>query len=212
MKKLKVNEEELDFLNEIINIGAGNAAVALGQVLSTGIDIDLPRVEVVSHSQLSEAIGFPDNTVVGVKMGIVGDITGHLFFLVPEEYKTDLIDFAHHTPEFSGIEDIKDISIFEEIGNIMAGVYFTAIHDFCGLNLYHTVPRAAEDMLLALLDESIAVKMRAASRFILIESMFKIDSQVNKKIRVFFVIILTKDSINTFLKSIKKTREKMYSG
>ena len=33
MLKQKITEEQLDFLKEMVNIGAGNAVTALGQVL-----------------------------------------------------------------------------------------------------------------------------------------------------------------------------------
>lgn len=39
MKNIEVTEEELDFLNEIINIGVGNAADALEQLLDARIKV-----------------------------------------------------------------------------------------------------------------------------------------------------------------------------
>lgn len=211
MKNTEATEEDLDFLNEIISIGSGNAARALEQLLGAKINVEMPVVRIVTHAQLSSVIGSPAKPVVGVRMGMVGDVAGNLFFIVPDEHKAALIELAEISrPGFVEEKKEPDESVFEEIGNIMAGVYLTAIHDFCGLNIYHTVPYMSMDMLLSLMDESIAAKTRAASKFILIESIFKVDSKSRTNVRVFFIIILAIESIKVFLKSIEKARKKMY--
>lgn len=211
MKNTEATEEDLEFLNEIINIGSGNAARALEQLLGAKINVEMPVVRIVTHAQLSSVIGSPAKPVVGVRMGIVGDVAGNLFFIVPDEHKAALIELAEISrPGFVKEKKELDESVFEEIGNIMAGVYLTAIHDFCGLNIYHTVPYMSMDMLLSLIDESIAAKTRAASKFILIENIFKVDSKSRTNVRVFFIIILAIESIKVFLKSIEKARKKMY--
>lgn len=201
----------MDFLREIINIGSGNAAVALEQLLGARINVEIPVVKIVTREMLSDAVSPPDKPVVGVRMGIVGEVKGSLFFVVPEEQKAELTKLAERAKPGFGMEKYEpDDSVIEEIANIMAGVFLTSIHDFCGLNIYHTVPYMSMDMLLSLIDESIADKIMTASNFILIENSFRVDGGHAINIRVFFVVILMIDSVLVFMNSIEKARKKMY--
>lgn len=143
-------------------------------------------------------------------MGIVGNVRGNLFFIVPHEHKAGLMTLAERArPGFGKVKMGHDESVFEEIGNIMAGVYLTAIHDFTGLNIYHTVPCMSTDMLLSLIDENIDDKTMAASNFILIENSFSADGKPALKAQVFFIIILKIDSIRSFLDSMQTAGKKM---
>lgn len=211
MKNMKIAKEEMDFLREIINIGTGNAAGALEQLLGARINVEIPVVKIINHAELSSVINSPDKPVLGVKMGIVGNVTGNLFFIVPHEHKAGLMTLAERArPAFGKAKMERDGSVIEEIGNIMSGVYLTAIHDFTGLNIYHTVPCMSTDMLLSLIDESIADKMRAASDYILIENSFRVDGKPILKAQVFFIMILSIDSIRSFLDSMQTARKKMH--
>lgn len=53
----KLSNVQLDALKEISNIGAGNAATALAQMLSTKIDMNVPRVRVLPFSEVADLMG-----------------------------------------------------------------------------------------------------------------------------------------------------------
>lgn len=210
MKNTGLNEEELGFLKEIINIGSGNAAVALEQLLGTAVEMENPDVRVVNQKQLISVLDSMTKSVVGVKMNVVGDFKGYLFFIVSGENKEVLKEYAYKARPGAGkikIED--DESALSELGNIMAGVCLYSIHDFCGLNIYHTVPDLSIDMLLSLVDESIAATMKVDPNFIWIESLFKVADKTKKNIPVYFVIILAIESLSKLKTAIEKAREKI---
>jgi chemotaxis protein CheC len=212
MKNTGLNEEELGFLKEIINIGSGNAAVALEQLLGTAVEMKNPDVRVVNQSQLSSVLDSMTKPVVGVKMNVVGDFKGQLFFILSKLDKKVLTECAYKARPGAGkIKIERDDSAIAELGNIIAGVCLYSIHDFCGLNIYHTVPELSTDMLLSLMDESIADKMKIDPNFIWIESVFKVDDKTKNNIPVYFVMILAIDSLSKLKTAIEKAREKMFS-
>ena len=102
---------------------------------------------------------------------------------------------------------VVDVSALEELGNILAGVFFVSIHDFCKLNIYHSVPELREDMVQALIDESIAATTRETSQIIMVESEFVI---VGENLRTFFLVIPDPASTKKLLNSINDAREQMY--
>jgi len=210
MKKLKINEEELDFLKELINIGSGNAPAALEQLLNTSVVMEVPGVRIIKPAELSSLIGSLDKPVLGVKMSLVGDIKGDIFLIADDENKKALKDLAEKAaPGYGKIEPGSDMSAFEEISNIIVGVFTYSIHDFCGLNVYHTVQDSRTDVLMSLLDESIAARARGNTEFILIETLFQVDAKLKRNITVCLLLILAVDSLEVFAGSIKKVREKM---
>lgn len=46
------SEEEIDFLNEMFSIGAGNATVALTQLFGLNVDLDMPKVNVINVNNI----------------------------------------------------------------------------------------------------------------------------------------------------------------
>ncbi len=97
----------------------------------------------------------------------------------------------------------SDLAVLTEIGNILAGVYTTALHDFCKLSLYTSVPTAAVDMIQSLLDESIAIASREAKTIFLFEHEFSV---TGRSIQAFFLIIPTATGVQALVDSIESAR------
>jgi len=215
-KEKLLSAEQTDFLAEMMNVGAGNAATALTQVLQCRVDIVIPRVCVISEAQELAILTSPSLPVVCARMNMVGDISGGLFLIVPEEQKEDLIRLAEQAMvgasqswragKTSQESDDLKLSVIAEIGNIVAGVYLTAVHDFCKLNIYHTVPTVATDMVQALLDESLVRLSRQVQHIIVIENEFMVEE---KPIKTFLVMIPSVESVNILVNSIGQARMAM---
>ncbi len=218
-KKQLLSEEQTDFLTEIMNIGAGHAATALTQVLQCRVDIVIPRVLVITDAHELSILTSPSLPVVCARMSMVGDVSGGLFLIVPEEQKEDLIRLAEQAMtgashswrvgKTSQESDDLKLSVIAEISNIVAGVYLTAVHDFCKLNIYHTVPTVATDMVQALLDESLVRLSRQVQHIIVIENEFMVEE---KLIRIFLVMIPSVESVNILVNSIGQARMAMVQG
>ena len=199
-----LSEEQIDFLTEMMNIGAGNAATALSQMLRSEVNVVIPAVHVLPVTQAPSVLGNPSLPVTCVRMGMVGDAAGNLFFIVPEEHKvklTHLIQRAMPGPK-NRDTDI-DLSVLTEVGNIIAGVYLTAVHDFCKLNIYHTVPTVAIDMIQSLLDETLVRLSRQVQTAIMIENEFIIEKE---RIRTFLLVIPSMESIKILVDSIGQAK------
>ena len=203
-----LTKEQLDFLREMVNIGAGNAAAAFSQMLHCMVDVTIPEIYFFPASQIPPFQKDPARPFAGVSMNMVGDVKGKLFYLVLDERTERLIEIVRKAAP-GGNEGgvVVDISVLEEIGNILAGVFLVSIHDFCRLNIYHTVPELRIDMGQALLDESIPSTTAGTSQIILIESEFVIKEE---NISTFFLIIPDKESIQTLAYSIEDARKKLH--
>ncbi|MCL9660171.1 chemotaxis protein CheC [Paenibacillus hunanensis] len=149
----KLEGFKMDVLKEVGNIGAGNAATALSQLLDKPIDMAVPKVQILPFEQIAEKVGGQEQIVLAVFFRVEGDAPGNLFFiLTPEAGKGLLHRLAGlvvvDEEQFSEMEQ----SALSEIGNILAGSYLSSLADFTGLSMTPTVPGLAYDMAGAILN------------------------------------------------------------
>ena len=76
---------QLDALREIGNIGAGNSATALSQVLNKKIDMNVPKVSLVPIEEVPDLVGGPDAVILAVFLRVYGKAPGNILFLMPRE-------------------------------------------------------------------------------------------------------------------------------
>ncbi len=88
----KVSENYTDILKEIGNIGAGNAMTALSQMLQCKVDMKVPQVKLLDFAEVGVLMGGEEQIMVGVYLGVEGDISGSMMFLVEQESAKHLIN------------------------------------------------------------------------------------------------------------------------
>lgn len=199
--KYHYSEENLDYLREIMNIGAGNAAGAMSQLLNCNVEIRLPDIFILPVERVSSIFKDPSLPVLIVTMNMVGDVTGEIFFVVPDEYKEDILKLLKKAlPPEVGKTYTIDASAMEEIGNIIAGVFLAAVHDFTKLDISHTVQSMSVDMVQNLLNEAVASIGSNVREVLIIENELSI---AESSIRMVLFIVPVIASIQTFFDSIK---------
>ena len=87
----QVTENYYDVLQELGNFGAGNAMTALSQMLQCKVDMKVPQVRLLDFSEVGKMIGGEEQIMVAVLLGVEGDITGSMMFMVEEESARHLI-------------------------------------------------------------------------------------------------------------------------
>ena len=81
-KSIFVDDECLDILREVGNIGAGNATTALAQIINGKIDMEVPKARILDFNELSEILGGPDTPVIGILFELSRDINGMMMFIL----------------------------------------------------------------------------------------------------------------------------------
>ena len=94
----QLNSFHMDVLREIGNIGAGNAATALARMLDRKIDMKVPKIQVMQFSEVGDILGSPEEMVVGILLGIQGDITGSIMFVLDIEATRVMLNLVFARP------------------------------------------------------------------------------------------------------------------
>jgi len=147
-----VTENYYDVLKELGNIGAGNAMTALSQMLQCKVDMKVPQVRLLEFSEVGEMMGGEEQIMVGVFLGVDGDITGSMMFMVEEESARHLIQkiTMGMLPPGAEFEDMG-LSAMKEVGNIITGAYLNSLSTLTSLKIVPTPPALTVDMAGAIL-------------------------------------------------------------
>jgi chemotaxis protein CheC len=148
----ELNSFQLDVLREIGNIGAGNAATALAKMLDKKIDMKVPQIRVMKFSEIHEILGGAETQVVGILLGVQGDINGSMMFVLDCASSQLLVNILMGRPARAELQfDEMSCSALQEIGNILAGSYLSALSTLTNLKIMPDVPGLAIDMAGAIL-------------------------------------------------------------
>lgn len=139
---------QLDALREVGNIGTGNAATALSQLINRKVDMTVPSINIVPFYDIFSRIG-GDEIVVGVIVRVLGETPGNILFIFEKDTALTLVEILTGMKE----EQISEMgnSVICEIGNIISSSYMNAISKFTNLMIMPSVPAVTYDMLGAIL-------------------------------------------------------------
>lgn len=169
----QLNSFHMDVLREIGNIGAGNAATALARMLDRKIDMKVPKIQVMQFSEVGDILGSPEEMVVGILLGIQGDITGSIMFVLDIEATRVMLNLVFARPADTVLEfDEMNCSAIQEMGNILAGSYLSALSTLTNLNIMPDVPSLAIDMAGAVLSVPAIVQAKGSDTVLYIENEF----------------------------------------
>lgn len=197
---LNLSNMQLDALKEIGNVGAGNSATALSQIINRKIDMTVPQVSIMPLGDVPDVVGGSDAMVVGVFLRVYGLAPGSILFLLPRDSAFALIDMLMGREKGTTQElDFMDESALMEIGNILAGAYLNALSHFTKLTLLPSIPALALDMAGAILSVVLVQLGQMGDHALVIETEF--DAEMDG-VKGHFFLIPDPGSLNTILAAI----------
>lgn len=202
----KITSLHLDVLKEIGNIGAAHAATALSSLLGKKIEMKVPKVEMVSFSEMMELAGGSENVVVGIYLRIEGDAEGSMFFILPIEQANRFIRRLINDEQFDfSNKPVSELglSAMQEMGNILSGSYLSALSDFTNLNIYPTVPGLSVDMFGAIISIGLIELSQVSDNVIVINtSIFEDQLEVSEEVKGHFFLLPDPDSFEAIFKAL----------
>ena len=187
---------QLDVLQEVGNIGAGNAATSLSQLLNEKVDMTVPAVNIVPFDDIFSKIGV-EEVVIGVIVRVLGDTPGNILFTLEKEVALKIISSLIGEEQ----EQITEIgsSALCEIGNIISSSYMNAIAKLTNLVLMPSVPAVTLDMMGAILSTTFIESGQFDEYVLDLETQFL---QENQKISGHFYYIPMPGSLEKILNSL----------
>ncbi len=195
----KMSNEYYDVLRELGNIGAGNATTALAQMMQCKVDMAVPQVRLLEFKEIGEMMGGEELIMAGIYLGIEGDITGSIMFLLEKQAARHLVSklMGGMQPEGEEFSEIE-LSALKEVGNIITGAYLNSLSMLTNLVIYPSVPDLCVDMAGAILSVPAIEFGALGDRMLLIQTQFFDEMTLDG----YFILIPDLDSYGKILSAL----------
>ena len=192
-----LNSMQLDALKEVTNIGAGNGATVLSQLLNKKIDMSVPSVNIIDFNDFYRGIP-EDEIVTGILVRVLGDAPWNILFIFRQEEAENIIEILMGSQQ--ELDGEMANSVLCEIGNIISASYMNAISSLTSLRLMPSVPAVAYDMLSAILTTTFIETAQVSDSVLEIKTMLL--GEQSEKIGGDFYYIPMPGSLEKILNSI----------
>ena len=192
-----LSTQYFDVLQELGNIGAGNATTALATMLNCKVDMKVPQVKMMDFKDVGTLLGGEEQEMAAAFLSVDGDITGSILFLVKKEIA---IHFVKKLMGDMASDEMGEMerSAFKEISNIVTGSYLNALSTLTNMTIFPSIPDLAIDMAGAILS------VPAIEFGIFGDKILLIQSQISDEIDIdgFFIMVPDMDSYERILKAL----------
>lgn len=149
---------ELDTLREIGNIGTGNAATALGELLNREVRITMAEVRIMEYNEAIDWIGGPEVVTAGVLVGMGGHMSGVVLSVQQLEFINLVLEaiLGTRVGDYSELDEMHQSALIE-VGNILMSTFINALSGLSGISVNLTVPAFTVDMQGAILTVPMAM-------------------------------------------------------
>ncbi|MGE5589058.1 MAG: chemotaxis protein CheC [Bacillota bacterium] len=151
-----------------------HAGHGLSEMVGRPISIAAPVVELVPTEDVAVLAGGPEQVVVGIYLGVTGQVTGHVLLIFSSASARRLAGVLWDgpvTPEEHPLTS-QDVSALAEAANITTSFFFNYLSDRSGLVIAPTTPTVVEDMLGAVLDGVLAELSLYGEQALLTQTVF----------------------------------------
>ncbi len=181
MNKDEYTLMQMDALKELANIGGGNAATAISQMVDKFINMSVPTIEILRYEEIYENIMDEEEEVIAVSMRMFGDAHGNFLFVCTHENAKKLV-MMMLPPDFKLNEEME-YSAVSELVNIVVTSYLNAISRLLDISLFSSVPAITADMFGAILSYAYIENEQYDDQVMIIKNEFiydgaKVDSSL----------------------------------
>ena len=190
----------IDCLQEMGNIGSGNAASSLSAMLGKTVTMHVPKISVLDYQSVIDVMGGPEKIITAILVLFKGDIKGMMMFLLENAFDEIVVN------TFMGKQNIDvtkmdeaDSSAVKEMGNIMAGAYLSALAAMAEFTVEMDPPSMTVDMMGAVMNAPMVSLHEVGDKVLFIDEGFKID---NVEINADIILVPEMESLDILMKKL----------
>ncbi|WP_367850331.1 chemotaxis protein CheC [Rhodoferax sp. WC2427] len=143
---MTLSELQLDALTEVFNVGAGQAAASLSEIVGDEVLLSVPRIQFFDRTDVNaEMLSLKGGRLGAVRQKFGGPFSLDATLLFREEKALEIVQ------EMLGSQvSVEDLVDYEheamcELGNVILNACLSAIADMLGINLSSTLPEYSVD-------------------------------------------------------------------
>ena len=148
----EIDDQTIDAIREIVNIGIGRAAGQLQQMTGSHIHLQIPSIKIVPFDEITEAGNtiISGDTLSAVLLDFKGTFSGMSAMVFPPESAAALVMLLTGEQEKSPELDAMRIEALKEVGNIIINAVMGSIANILSEHLTYSIPAYYEGPMVNL--------------------------------------------------------------
>ena len=144
-KTIELSDNEKDLLGEAFNIGVGNAANSLSQMVRQEVLISIPDVQIMSMNEMVDMLGGENMVVCGVSQEMKGGFESKALMILPQSDSVEIIKLMLGTSYDYDTLMLLHQDAIKEVGNILLNACIASVSDFLNMSFEVGVPEYHAD-------------------------------------------------------------------
>jgi chemotaxis protein CheC len=185
MTMFNLSQEDRDQLKELLNIGVSHAGTKLSQMASRRVAISVPFIDIKTASTVAQFVPKEEEVSVAVLLQLTGGVEGYVLLYFPHHAAVRLLNSicGKQVGDLRAF-DLYDRSVFQEVGNVLAGGMLTGLAQFLKVQLLHSVPDVVIDMSGAMFNSLSATMIASHDEFVSLDVAISVDRSGDDEIEV----------------------------
>lgn len=198
-----LTDDRKEALQEIANIGMGQAGASIAQVLGEFVELSIPRILIVPPQDvpavLTKTVG--EQTVSIVRQAFYSEMRGEALVIFGQHRCSDLADLMGYE---SDLDHASEIELLLDLSNILVGACLGGIAEQLQLAIGFSAPSLMADTLpLERLLQDNPVPWTTA---LLVEVDFRLE---NRSFACHLVILMPQDEIMALMQAVDRFLESL---
>ncbi len=195
----KLSDIQASALQEMGNIGAGHAAIALSQLIEKKIMMAVTKVKLLGLEEFINLVG-KDALVAGIHLRVLVEIQAGIILVFLQDGALALADVLMKqkigTTKILG--EIEQSAI-RETGSILSAAYLNALSELVNITLIPSVPKIVFDKAEVVLNSIFSQLLKEENIMLAIETEF---IEASTRIKGYFLFIPGEKGIHALLQGL----------
>ena len=170
---MKFNEDDIDALSEIVNVGVGRAAGSLSELIGSRIDLCVPEITLVDRDKIDNQA----ESGMSVIQAFDGAISGSALLMFPIASGRKLAALLVGSDESDDLPEFEISGILSEVGNIVLNGVLGSLANAVDVDLAYKVPDFfANESFSGLMDKGDNQSSMLGGPVLLADARFSVES------------------------------------
>lgn len=141
-----LTQDQKDALQEIANIGMGQAGASIAKVLGEFVQLSIPRVLIVPPEEITTALAWTigENSVSAVRQAFHSAMRGEAIVIYGEQRCNDLADLMGYEDE---LDHAGELELLLDVSNILVGACLGGIAEQLDMSIGFSAPSLMADSI-----------------------------------------------------------------
>ncbi|MBP7280681.1 MAG: chemotaxis protein CheX [Leptospiraceae bacterium] len=193
---MNINEETIDTIKELINIGCGSGAGILNQMVKSHITLHVPSIRIIADRNILDTYLKEYQKYQCVNVNIAGDLHGAISMLLTESTLVVLVKRLTGEDALDDAIDGLKIEVIQEIGNIILNSISGTISNLFRLKINVSLPEFHNDIQSFITKK---INEKDYSHYVLVETSMSVD---DLNITFYIIILLEADSFQYLIENM----------